>query len=211
MVYCYSMLKQVFEDLLKDFTPDVKLIDKLWKEIEKAYGERGRHYHNLLHLENLYQELNAVKPSVRHWDVMMLSLFYHDVVYNTLSQDNEEKSAALAQKRLQSLNVTVHKIELCHSQILATKGHTISPDTDTNLFTDADLSILGKDQAVYEKYAAQIRKEYSIYPSLIYNPGRKKVLNHFLTMDRIFKTEHFQARYESQARKNLATELQSLS
>jgi predicted metal-dependent HD superfamily phosphohydrolase len=205
------MLKQVFEDLLKDFKHDSKLIEKLWKEIEKAYGERGRHYHNLLHLENLYHELNEVKRSVRQWEVMMMSLFYHDIVYNTLRQDNEEKSAMLAQKRLQSLNVPVDKIELCYSQILATKGHTVSPDADTNLFTDADLSILGKDESAYQTYAGLIRKEYSIYPSLIYNPGRKKVLNHFLAMERIFKTDHFHVRYELQARKNLATELQSLS
>jgi hypothetical protein len=33
--------------------------------------------------------------------------------------------------------------------------------------------------------------EYSIYPAFIYNPERKKVLNHFLLMDRIFKPAFF--------------------
>ncbi len=205
------MLRQVFEDLLKNLTTDTKLIDKLWKEIEKRYNERARHYHNLLHLENLYRELIDVQSQVNQWDVMMLSLFYHDVIYNTLRQDNEEKSAEFAKDRLTQLNVTAEKVSQCVSQILATKGHTISPDNDTNLFTDADLSILGKDSRSYFEYAAQIRKEYSIYPSLIYNPGRKKVLNHFLAMERIFKTDYFHSRYEEQARKNLADELQSLT
>jgi predicted metal-dependent HD superfamily phosphohydrolase len=205
------MLKQVFENLLDEFTSDAKLIDKLWKEIDTRYAERGRRYHNLIHLENLHRELTEVRAIIKQWDVMMLSLFYHDIIYNTLRQDNEEKSAAFASERLRSLNVPDPKIELCHSQILATKGHTISDNADTNLFTDADLSILGKDGSSYQKYAAQIRKEYAIYPSLIYNRGRKKVLNHFLVMDRIFKTDHFHSRYELQARKNLADELQSLS
>lgn len=204
------MLKQVFENLLDEFTPDAKLIDKLWKEIEKRYGERGRQYHNLGHLENVYRELTDIRTIVKQWDVMMMSLFYHDIVYNTLRQDNEEKSAALASERLRSLNFPDPKIDLCHSQILATKGHTISDNADTNLFTDADLSILGMDHSSYQQYAAQIRKEYSIYPSVIYKPGRKKVLNHFLAMARIFKTDHFYNKYERQARQNLANELQTL-
>jgi predicted metal-dependent HD superfamily phosphohydrolase len=205
------MLKQVFNSLLKDFTSDQQVVASLWSEIEKRYNERGRYYHNLLHLENLYKELMEVKSLVKYWDVILFSLFYHDVVYRTLRQDNEEQSALFAQKVLRSLNVTQEKVALCYSQILATKGHTISNDNDTNLFTDADLSILGKDYVTYQKYASQIRKEYSIYPALIYNPGRKKVLNHFLAMDRIFKTDHFYSRYEGTARKNITDELQTLS
>lgn len=34
-------------------------------------------------------------------------------------------------------------------------------------------------------------REYSIYSNVVYNSGRKKVLNHFLTMNRIFKTDFF--------------------
>ena len=80
-------------------------------------------------------------------------------------------------------------------------------DTDTNLFTDADLAILGTDWNSYKKYYQQIRKEYSIYPDMIYNPGRKKVLHHFLHMERIYKTVWFYNRYEQQAIINLEKEL----
>jgi predicted metal-dependent HD superfamily phosphohydrolase len=205
------MLKEIFNSLLRDFASDQQVIESLWGEIEKRYNERGRHYHNLVHLENLCHELMEVRSSIKRWDVILFSLFYHDIIYNTLRQDNEERSASLARKHLRSLNVGEEKVALCYSQILATKGHTIAEDNDTNLFTDADLSILGKDSAVYDRYTRQIRQEYSIYPALIYNPGRKKVLNHFLAMDRIFKTDHFHSRYEAVARKNIADELQTLS
>jgi predicted metal-dependent HD superfamily phosphohydrolase len=205
------MLKEIFEALAGSFASDQNLIGDLWREIDKRYNERGRHYHNLVHLQNLYQELVEVKSQVKEWDIMLFSLFYHDIVYNTLRQTNEEKSAQLANERLTSLHVAVEKIEVCRSQILATKGHSVSDNPDTNIFTDADLSILGKDSSTYFKYAAQIRKEYFIYPSLVYNSGRKKVLNHFLSMKRIFKTEHFYLKYEEQARVNLSDELRALS
>jgi predicted metal-dependent HD superfamily phosphohydrolase len=205
------MLREIFNSLLQDFISDQQAVESRWLEIENRYNEDGRHYHNLLHLENLYTELIETKSSVRYWDVILFSLFYHDIIYNTHRQDNEEESALFAQKALRSMNVKEEKVTLCYSQILATKGHTISKDNDTNIFTDADLSILGKDPVTYQTYASQIRKEYSIYPALIYNPGRKKILDHFLAMDRIFKTDHFYSRYEAAARRNIADELQTLS
>lgn len=203
-------MQDVFKPLLGGFTSDQKVIDGLWDEIVSCYGEHGRHYHNMLHLMNLYGELENVRADVKQWDVMMFALLYHDIVYNTLRKDNEERSAELARKRLLSLGVDDKRINQCCTMILATKGHTVSHDNDINLFTDADLSVLGKDASLYLAYAAQVRKEYSVYPSLIYNPGRKKVLKHFLSMERIFKTPHFYSRYEEQARRNLLNELESL-
>ena len=94
--------------------------------------------------------------------------------------------------------------------IKCTKSHEFS-DSDTNYFTDADLSILGKSWKTYEEYYQQIRKEYKIYPDFIYNSGRKKALQHFLKMDRIFKTDYFFEKYEIQARENLQNELQILT
>ncbi|WP_036025708.1 hypothetical protein [Leptospira noguchii] len=46
---------------------------------------------------------------------------------------------------------------------MATKAHLQSNDPDTNLFTDADLSILGQDWNIYSKYYKNIIMEYSIY------------------------------------------------
>lgn len=102
------------------------------------------------------------------------------------------------------------KIEQCAAMILATKHHGKAENADTNWLIDADLSILGQDPATYGQYTLQIRKEYSIYPDFLYNPGRKKVLKYFLAMPRIYKTSDFSGKYEQQARINLAAELQRL-
>jgi len=69
---------------------------------------------------------------------------------------------------------------------------------------------LGQPSDVYEQYCGQIRKEYSIYPDIVYKPGRKKVLIHFLNMEKIFKTSFFYDKYELQARANLESELKRL-
>jgi predicted metal-dependent HD superfamily phosphohydrolase len=50
-----------------------------------------------------------------------------------------------------------------------------------------------------------------MYPDFLYKPGRRKVLTHFLEMERIFKSDHFYQKYEEQARKNLLFESIALS
>jgi predicted metal-dependent HD superfamily phosphohydrolase len=204
------MLKNTFVELLTTYTDDNNLINVLWNEIEKNYSSKKRHYHTLQHLENLLVRLTEIKEELKNWDVILFSLYYHDIVYNSLKSDNEEKSAELAEKRMKQISVSKESIELCEKQILATKLHVKSDDIDTNYFTDADLSILGQTWEIYSLYYKNVRKEYSFYPDFIYNPGRKKVINHFLKMDRIFKTDFFYNKFEISAKKNLQKELELL-
>ncbi|MBL7733094.1 MAG: hypothetical protein JNM88_18125 [Chitinophagaceae bacterium] len=202
------MLKDTFTKLISHYTDNDLLTAELWTEISKKYTGRKRHYHTLEHLSNLLNQLASIKEEIQNWNAILFTLFYHDIVYNTLRSDNEEKSAALAEKRMKQIPVSADTIMLCKSQILATKSHVGSADSDTNYFTDADLSILGQPWEVYSQYYKNVRKEYAVYPDFVYYPGRKKVLVHFLEMDSIFKTAGFQHKFESQARQNLQREIE---
>ena len=204
------MLKRIFIELIGKYTADERLKNQLWQEIEDNYSNKKRHYHNLQHLQNLLPLLQQVKEDIEDWDTILFSFYYHDVIYNALKRTNEEKSAEFATIKMQLIGVPKPIIEKSVQQILATKDHLVSDDNDTNFFTDADLSILGQDWSVYENYYKQVRKEYSLFPDLIYIPGRKKVLQHFLQMERIFKTEFFFNKFEPQAKENLQRELNQL-
>ena len=203
-------LKQIFTQLLTTYTTDESFIFSFWDEIEKKYSGRKRYYHTLAHLQALIGQLNEYKHLINDWDTLLFSVFYHDIIYNVLKNDNEEKSADLAVKRLSRLKVPRGKISICREQILATKSHLSDNNGDTDFFIDADLSILGQPGEIYEQYCLQIRKEYAIYPDFVYKPGRIKVIIHFLNMQRVFKTVQFYDKYELQARKNLQTELNQL-
>ncbi len=204
------MLKATFIELLTNFTDNDRLTNKLWTEIEKNYSNKKRHYHTLEHLDNLLAQLTEVKNEINDWNTILFTLYYHDIIYSSLKSDNEEKSAELAEKRMKQINLSSQKIELCKKQILATKSHIKSTESDTNYFTDADLSILGQTWETYSLYYKNVRKEYFIYPDLIYNVGRKKVLHHFLSMDSIFKTDFFYNKFEIQAKQNLQKEIELL-
>lgn len=204
------MLQEKFNELLTKYTDDKSLINTLWSEIEKNYSGNRRHYHTLQHLDSLLYQLTDVKEEIQNWDTILFTLYYHDIIYNATKLNNEEKSANLAVKRLKEVAVSSAIIEKCKKQILATKSHLSSNDSDTNYFTDADLSVLGQSWETYTLYYKNVRKEYAIYPSFIYKPGRKKVLHHFLAMDRIFKTDIFYNKYEANAKSNLQRELKTL-
>jgi predicted metal-dependent HD superfamily phosphohydrolase len=203
-------LKDVFIQLAKKYCDDIAVVDECWCEIEINYTKKKRHYHTLSHIENLWKQLEIVKENIEDWDTVLFTLFYHDVIYNALKKDNEEQSALLAEKRMIQLGISATSIDKCKKQIIATKQHLKNTDSDTNYFIDADLSILGTNWEIYFKYLNDVRKEYSIYPNLIYKPGRKKVLEHFLGMERIYKTDYFFNNFEGQAKLNMQKEIDLL-
>ncbi|MNJ84361.1 hypothetical protein D3C87_18120 [compost metagenome] len=205
------MLKQTFTQLALSYSENEILIEEFWIEIETHYSGKERYYHSLRHLEHLLEQLTTIKTELKDWNTILFTLFYHDVIYNALKSDNEEKSAELAEKRMKQLGIPLELIERCKEQILATKSHVKSENDDTNYFTDADLSVLGQNWEIYSAYFKNVRQEYAIYPDLVYNPGRKNVLLHFLAMDRIFKTDYFFEKYEKPARENLRKEAELLA
>jgi predicted metal-dependent HD superfamily phosphohydrolase len=205
----YLSLEDEFRNILKDYA-NQEQIGLLWAEISSAYQHPRRHYHSLDHLQYMYNELIEVQKEIKDWHTVMFALFYHDFKYNVLKSDNEEKSAIKAENVLFQFKVPAQIISKCKEFILSTKLHRHSNEPDCNFFTDADLSILGQPEDVYERYADQVRKEYSVFPDLVYNPGRRKVLKHFLAMEKIFKTKQFFSKYEDQARINLTIELNRL-
>lgn len=204
------MIESTYIELIQEYEVNTNSATELWSEISTNYSKSSRYYHNLEHLEDLHSQLTNEKSKIENWQVILFTLFYHDIVYKSTKKDNEEKSAELALKRMTQIGVNKKHIKLCFDQIIATKTHEPNPNSDTNFFTDADLSILGRESSQYKIYCKNIRKEYSIYSDFLYNKGRKKVINHFLSMDSIFKTDEFNSQYERQARKNLKAELESL-
>lgn len=201
------MLQTTFTELAKKYTDNTEAIATVWNEIAKNHSHPKRYYHSLTHLEHLLAQLTPIKTQITDWEPILFALYFHDIIYNVTKHKNEEMSSEWAGKKLTLLKVPVEMIKKTRRAITATKKHELNDDPDINFFTDADLSILGAAPEAYTIYTQQVRKEYAIYPDVLYKPGRKKVLEHFLQMERIFKTNHFFDMYETRARENLQEEL----
>src|SRR4051812_46555461 len=100
-----AFLKEEFIKLVVSYG-HAAIADELWIELEKAYSVKGRHYHTLEHLDNLFTQLSEIQTQLNDRNAVLFSLFYHDAVYNVLRSDNEEKSALLAEKRMKQMAVS---------------------------------------------------------------------------------------------------------
>jgi len=79
------------------------------------------------------------------------------------------------------------------------------------LLQDIDLSILGADAELYDRYEGWIRQEYEFVPEEAFRKGRSAVLQSFLDQDVIYHTIELRERLEVSARDNLSRALAKLS
>jgi predicted metal-dependent HD superfamily phosphohydrolase len=187
------------------------------------HKEEHRHYHTLMHLEEMFMYLDLVVKSQetaitpQEEKALVLATFFHDSIYNVHSSTNEEDSAALFQAFMREStsdgNANHHDIESFVVRcILATKKHEFAPENPPilNLFLDLDMSVLGKDIQAYMKYASLIRKEYSFVPHEVYCEKRAEILELFLKQPQIFGTHPMLQAFEQRARDNIASEIDML-
>ncbi|MBM3256071.1 MAG: HD domain-containing protein [Candidatus Moranbacteria bacterium] len=185
---------------------------ELFKKIAEEYQAETREYHNFEHIEKMLAFLQAYGQKIKDRIGVKLATYFHDIVYDTKAKDNEEQSAQYAQNYLTRLGISEDVVSHVLVLIRATVKHeVIENDTDSAIFLDADLAILGSSEEIYDKYAARIRKEYSWVPDDQYRIGRKKVLQDFLNRPRIYFTEQAGKELEQQARANIEREIARLS
>ncbi len=187
-------------------------LDAAAKLLLPLYAEPHRAYHNATHVHALLKLTDAHADLVREPLAIRLAIWFHDAVYDTALQDNEERSACLAEQTLSEWRCDAALISSVASKVRATAGHRWEDgDPDTALFLDFDLSVLAAPEAVYDRYAQQIAEEYGWVPRSVYSAGRAQVLRGFLSRPHLYFTARFRAQWEALARANLQRELRSLS
>ncbi|WP_166925692.1 HD domain-containing protein [Flavobacterium poyangense] len=199
-------LQEKYSDMLIKIGFNPNETKALWLDLEKAYSGKSRHYHNLKHLEEMIELFDIYKNRLQNPDEILFAIFYHDYIYKATKKDNELKSAEHALKIETPSSAPLNK-NLIFDAICATQLHLHNKIEDINWLIDFDLKILAKDWPDYQIYCNQIRKEYRIYPDFLYNPGRKKALEHFLENESIFQTEEFRDLFEKDARENIKREI----
>lgn len=181
---------------------------EVYAEIAERYSEPHRHYHTLAHISACVYELEQLALTGDLRARIALAIWFHDVIYNSLAQDNELRSAQLFQQKAIAAGMSPALIQEVSTMIEATKTHEAPSGPNaraTRLFLDIDLAILGASPARFRTYDKAIRKEYAEIPAAIYGRERKNVLRSFLDRPNLFSTPEFHQKYEQQGRENLLT------
>jgi predicted metal-dependent HD superfamily phosphohydrolase len=134
--------------------------EPLYENVVARYSEPHRHYHTLQHLGECFVRLDEARHLAQHIHEVELALWFHDAVYDTHRQDNEEQSASLAEAAVQRAGLPDSVGQRVRGLILATK-HDAAPDNpDAALLVDVDLTILGASVERFDDYERQVRQEY---------------------------------------------------
>ena len=188
------------------------LASDYFQDILDRYAAKGRYYHTIDHIYQCFDLMEVFDSQLVNRTAMYLALFYHDIIYNPLSKDNEEKSADYAVACLQKLGFEESLIDLVKQLILVTKGHRAPEGSsfDFRCLIDVDLFIFGNSRESYQSYCEAIRKEYWLVPSFLYRKGRKKILLSLQERKPFYYTAEMQKQCEAKAQENLAYEINLL-
>ena len=212
-------LKSTWDNLLQPFQVSPRFSQKVFLDLVRAYSSIGRFYHTLEHIQlvlKVIEEIRRQSPPqallIINFPAIQLAAWFHDVIYDSKSKDNEEKSAKYAAATLTRLGIPINTGECVQNLILNTKTHQAPPaDMDSQILLDADLAILGASELEYKTYAQGIRQEYAWVADELYRVGRRQFLQNLLQRKRIYFTPQLFVNLESRARLNLQAEIATLS
>ncbi len=172
-----EILKKNMEELIKKYTP---LLLEFGIEnadfITEAWNEKYRFYHNAKHLETLMADIEKIENiTTDEKNALVMTAFFHDIVYDATKQDNELQSVRVFKMRTQPHAQT----DLISQMILDTQTHQtnsrisqIFSELDMKIITDSDFMAL----LTYEK---QIFREFQHIDYSIYKIVRISILEKF--------------------------------
>ncbi|MER2133254.1 MAG: DUF4031 domain-containing protein [Arthrobacter sp.] len=182
----------------------------LGAELLNRWGEPHRHYHDRRHLLQVLEALHRLGCAER---TVLLAAWFHDAVYDGVPGQDEEASAALAEELLPPAGVPAADAAETVRLVRLTAGHDPAPDDERGkALCDADLAVLGRESKDYERYAADVRREYRQLDDSAFREGRRRVLETLLARGTaLYRTRRGEELWGSTARANLARELAVLS
>lgn len=181
------------------------------RELLDRWAEPQRRYHTLDHLVAVLARTTELTAYAGDPDTVALAVWFHDAVYRPDREENEERSARLAERALPEAGVGADRTAEVARLVRLTVTHDpAADDRNGEVLCDADLAVLAGDPAEYAAYAAAVREEYAFVPDETFRAARAAILRRLLTLPTLFRTPYGHEQWEALARRNVATELELL-
>jgi predicted metal-dependent HD superfamily phosphohydrolase len=176
----------------------------LGAQLLARWSEPHRHYHDLGHLSHALAALDLLGPASRSEEI---ALWFHDAIHTSSPGHDEQLSAALAAQELPAAGVEVTEVAEVVRLVLVTIDHRpVLEDAAGARVSDADLAILGADQARYRESVWALRAEAAGLTEDAWRAPRRATLSAFAAKRPLFHTALGNSWWEAPARANLAAE-----
>ncbi len=180
-------------------------------DLVRRYADPGRRYHGLDHLAVVLDGVDLLSGEASQLPLVLLAAWFHDAVYDVRRDDNEERSAQLAEQELAAAGLGPADVAEVAWLVRLTASHDPAPGAANGaVLCDADLMVLASDEAGYASYVSAVRAEYAHVSDEDFRRGRAAVLEQKLSLPALFHTSRGHARWEAAARRNLQGELAGL-
>lgn len=160
--------------------------------LKDLYNEKHRFYHNIDHIENMFNYVDTWSEYPDEYDnIMYIAIWFHDSIYDPTRKDNEDKSVEFFQNSHTFQTLSVDDKMTIVAMIHATKDHSKMEDWKEAIpehhhkvfeeFIDADLwELKKKDLPIHRTIEIEMSvfKEYGFVPFNIYKKERLKILEH---------------------------------
>ncbi|HEU4490651.1 MAG TPA: hypothetical protein VFR74_07250 [Jiangellales bacterium] len=181
------------------------------RDLMTRWSEPHREYHDVAHLRAVLDAVDLLAEHAVDLAAVRLAAWFHDAVYQGEAGTDEEASAVLAERVLQSVGVPRDRVAEVARLVRLTAGHDPEPgDADGAVLCDADLAVLGSDRQDYAAYVAAVRREYAAVPDDAFRAGRAAVLDRLLGLDPLYRTATARRLWADRAAANLRAELDRL-
>ena len=133
-----------WEQLTKELGIPNHAIKEIFDELIYHYSSNNRAYHNITHISQLLQTAEEFKTKLEDFNSVLFAIWFHDVIYNPSSGNNEALSTDYAESKLLEFHVPIEMVKKVKTMILATKNHMeCNPESNSDLayFLDFDLTV----------------------------------------------------------------------
>ena len=153
------------------------------KIVERAFAEYqspSRCYHNLEHIQCSLWELDRIDDKSLDRTSLEFAIWYHDLVYDPLSKDNEIRSAWRFRDEFKSLPIDIDLNVIC--KLICSTGTQFGAEGNAafslmqKYFLDIDYAVLGQSAIDYTVYRQNVALEYKRISKLLYCISRKAFL-----------------------------------
>lgn len=146
-------------------------------DIFNHWSESHRYYHTLEHLNDLISQIESDKQkySDKEYEMLLITALFHDIVYDPLKRDNEERSADFFIKSC--TNIT-SDIKVIKQAILDTQTHLSTTDISEQ-FNKYDMNIVERPLNDLLEWEKGIYNEFKSFGDK-YKTGRLSFLKSLL-------------------------------
>jgi predicted metal-dependent HD superfamily phosphohydrolase len=173
----------------------------VFADLRDRLGTRGRHYHNLGHIDDCLVRFDEVAPLLVDRDAVELALWFHDAVYEPGDPDNERRSAQLFLDQSAGA-LPRFRWRVC-ALILTTRRVRTPRSNDCKFIDDIDLAGFGLPWRDFAHNGDLLRREFAHQTDAEYYRGLSAFLHALRRRPRFFRTDWFARRLEKRAQANL--------